>query len=81
MHQCAYPKPALRPISRSIVAVEILDIFTRTAEKPGISILSERRLAEVAQVPQEKLSPEALRAPLNDGVKQRSTCNAIEVMR
>lgn len=69
-------------ISRSVVADDVLDIFAAAGEaNPDISILSERFLAEVAQMPQKNLALEALRKLLNDEVKIRNARNAIEAMK
>ncbi len=54
-------------ISRAIPSDEVIDIFaTAGLKKPDISILSDKFLQEVQQLPQRNLAVELLRKLLNE---------------
>ncbi|QPM68615.1 type I restriction endonuclease subunit R [Atribacter laminatus] len=66
-------------ISRAITSDEVIDIFaTAGLKKPDISILSDKFLQEVQQLPQRNLAVELLRKLLNDEIKTRSHKNVVQ---
>lgn len=66
-------------ISRAITSDEVIDIFaTAGLRKPDISILSDKFLQEVQQLPQRNLAVELLRKLLNDEIKTRSRKNVVQ---
>lgn len=68
---------ALRQIiNDAIISEEVVDIFDAAGiKKPDISILDEKFLAEVKNIPQKNLALELLKRLLEDEVKNRSRSN------
>jgi len=65
-------------ISRAIISDRIIDIFEAAGvDKPDISILSEKFLIEVNDLPQKNLAFEALKKLLNDEIKFKFKKNAV----
>ncbi|HTV48307.1 MAG TPA: type I restriction endonuclease subunit R [Phycisphaerae bacterium] len=66
-------------VSRSVISDKVIDVFAAAGlEKPEISILSEKFLAEVRQLPQKNLAVEMLRKLLNDQIRTVRQKNLIE---
>jgi type I restriction enzyme R subunit len=66
-------------LSKAIVSDKIVDIFEFAGlPKPDISILSEKFLAEVKELPQKNLAMELLKKLLNDEVRARQRRNLIQ---
>ncbi|MEM4282490.1 MAG: type I restriction endonuclease subunit R [Candidatus Woesearchaeota archaeon] len=65
-------------ISKAVISDRIIDIFEAAGiKKPELSILSERFLAEVRDMPQKNLAFEALKKLLNDEIKIISKRNLV----
>jgi len=63
-------------VSRAVMSYEVIDIFaTAGVNKPDISILSDKFLAEVRGLPYKNLAMETLKKLLNDEIKLRSRKN------
>jgi len=69
-------------ISRAIASTEVLDIFEAVGvDKPDISILSEKFLEEIKNLPQKNLAYELLKKLLSDEIKHRSRRNIVEARK
>ena len=65
-------------ISKSIISDRIIDIFEAAGvEKPDISILSDKFLIEVKDMPQKNLAFESLKKLLNDEIKIMTKKNVV----
>lgn len=65
-------------ISKAVISDRIVDIFEAAGvEKPDISILSDKFLVEVKDIPQKNLAFEALKKLLNDEVKVHFKKNVV----
>lgn len=71
---------AIRQIVYNAVAsYEVVDIFAAAGvENPDISILSDKFLADVRQLPQRHLALELLQKLINDEIKTRSHRNLVQ---
>jgi len=66
-------------VSRAVSSTEVVDIFAAAGlDKPDISILSDKFLAEVQQLPQRNLALELLKKLLNDEIKTRMRKNVVQ---
>jgi len=66
-------------ISRAVSPQGVLDIFAAAGlDKPDISVLSEKFLAEVRSLPQRNLAVEALRRLLQSEVTRRRSRNVVQ---
>ena len=66
-------------ISRAVISDRIIDIFEAAGvQKPDISILSDKFLLEVKEIPQKNLAFEALKKLLNDDIKIRFKKNVVQ---
>ena len=66
-------------ISRAVISDRIIDIFEATGvQKPDISILSDKFLSEVKDIPQKNLAFEALKKLLNDDIMVRFKKNIVQ---
>ena len=66
-------------LSKAVISDRIIDIFEAAGkEKPDISILSEKFLMEVKNMPQKNLAFEALKKLLNDEIKIIKKRNIIQ---
>ncbi|MDY0296449.1 MAG: type I restriction endonuclease subunit R [Acidobacteriota bacterium] len=66
-------------VSRAVSSDEVIDVFSILGlDKPDISILSEKFLQEVRDLPQRNLAMEALRKLLMDEIKTRSRRNVVQ---
>lgn len=66
-------------VSESVVTDKVVDIFDAAGlKKPDISILSDKFLYEVKDLPQKNLAVELLNKLINDELKVRSRKNVIE---
>ncbi|MCX6822253.1 MAG: DUF3387 domain-containing protein, partial [Candidatus Aenigmarchaeota archaeon] len=66
-------------LSKAIVSDRIVDIFEAAGiEKPDISILSDRFLTEIKDLPQKNLAFEMLKKLLNDEIRVRMRKNIIQ---
>ncbi len=66
-------------VSKAIVSEGVVDLFQSIGvEKPEISILSEKFLAQLREIPQKNLAVEMLKKLLNDEIKSFSRTNLIQ---
>lgn len=66
-------------VSRSIVSDEVVDVFSAAGiEKPEISILSDRFLEDVRNLPQRNLAVELLERLLAGEIKRREKRNVVQ---
>ncbi|MEH2117245.1 type I restriction endonuclease subunit R [Nostoc sp.] len=66
-------------VSNAVASDEVVDIFAAAGVKnPDISILSDKFLADVRQLPQRHLALELLRKLINDEIKTRSHRNLVQ---
>jgi type I restriction enzyme R subunit len=66
-------------VSESVVTDKVIDIFDAAGlKKPDISILSDKFLMDVKDLPQKNLAVELLNKLINDELKVRSRKNVIE---
>ncbi len=66
-------------ISKTVISDRIIDIFEAAGvQKPDISILSDKFLLEVKEIPQKNLAFEALKKLLNDDIKIRFKKNVVQ---
>ncbi len=66
-------------VSRAVSSTKVVDIFAAIGlDKPDLSILSDRFLAEVQQLPQRNLAFELLKKLLNDEIKTRMRKNVVQ---
>lgn len=66
-------------VSRAVSSDEVLDIFAAAGlKKPDISVLDDKFLAEVRDLPQRNLAVETLRKLLAGEIKQRSRKNVVQ---
>ncbi len=66
-------------ISKAIISDRIIDIFEAAGvQKPDISILSDKFLREVKEIPQKNLAFEALKKLINDDIKVRFKKNIVK---
>jgi type I restriction enzyme, R subunit len=66
-------------LSKAVISDRIIDIFEAAGlQKPELSILSERFLEEVKEMPQKNLAFEALKKLLNDEIRILSRRNIVQ---
>jgi len=66
-------------VSRAVYPTDIVDIFAATGlEKPDISILSDKFLAEVKQLPQRNIAVELLKKLINDEIRTQMRRNVVQ---
>ncbi|MCB9006100.1 MAG: type I restriction endonuclease subunit R [Ardenticatenaceae bacterium] len=66
-------------VSEAVASPEVINIFDAAGlPNPDISILSDKFLAEVQNMPQKNLALEMLRKLLNDEIKARARKNAVQ---
>ncbi len=66
-------------VSKAMVSEEVVDIFAAAGlKKPDISILSDRFLAEIREMPQRNLAVELLQKLLKGEIKARSKRNVVQ---
>ncbi len=66
-------------VSRAVASEGMIDIFAAAGlQKPDISILSERFLAEVRGMPQHHLAVEVLRKLLSGEIRRRGRTNVVQ---
>jgi len=66
-------------VSKAIVSEGVVDLFQSIGvEKPEISILSDKCLAQLREIPQKNLAVEMLKKLLNDEIKSFSRTNLIQ---
>lgn len=66
-------------VSEAVASPEVINIFDAAGlPNPDISILSDKFLAEVQNMPQRNLALEMLRKLLNDEIKARARKNAVQ---
>jgi type I restriction enzyme, R subunit len=66
-------------VSQAVAAPEVINIFDAVGlSAPDISILSDKFLDEVAQIPHKNLALEMLRKLLNDEIKARMGKNVVQ---
>jgi type I restriction enzyme, R subunit len=66
-------------ISKAVISDRIVDIFEAAGvQKPDISILSDKFLLEVKEIPQKNLAFEALKKLLNDDIRIRFKKNVVQ---
>ena len=69
-------------VSRAVATDGVIDIFGAAGlDKPEVSILSDRFLAEVKDLPQKNLALEALRKLLEDEIKVQMRQNLVQSRR
>ena len=66
-------------ISKAIAPGEVIDVFTAAGlQKPDVSILDDRFLATVRDMPQKNLAVELLRKLLSNEIRQRGKKNVVQ---
>ena len=66
-------------VSRAVASDKVIDIFSAAGlKKPDLSILSDRFLAEIQQMPYKNVALEVLQKLLNDEIKLRSRRNLVQ---
>ena len=69
-------------VSKAVSSDEVVDIFAVAGlEHPDISVLDDRFLAEVRDMPRRNLAVELLQKLLNDEIKTQFRCNVVESRR
>jgi type I restriction enzyme R subunit len=66
-------------VSRAVSSDEVIDIFAAAGlKKPDVSVLDDKFLAEVRDLPHRNLAVEMLRKLLDGEIKQRSRKNVVQ---
>jgi type I restriction enzyme R subunit len=66
-------------VSKAISSDEVIDVFEVAGlKKPDISVLSEKFLDDVRNMPQKNLALEVLRRLINDEIKERTKKNLVK---